>query len=72
MEDFIKERIEICRNCPIMRMTEDGMKCDERKYISPDGTKASFFKKDGWVRGCGCICRIKARTFSNHCVAKKW
>lgn len=55
-----------------MRMTEFGMKCDDRKYISPDGTQGSFFKKDGMIRGCGCICNIKAKNPNNHCVAGKW
>lgn len=47
MEDFVKQRMEICRNCPIMRITEFGMKCDDRKWISPDGQQSSFLKKDG-------------------------
>ena len=47
MEDFIAKRLEICSNCPIMRQTDLGMKCDNRKWISPDGTQGSFFKKDG-------------------------
>lgn len=72
MESFIEKRIEICRNCPIMRMSEWGMKCDDRKWISPDGTEGSFFKKDGWKHGCGCIIATKAKNPSNHCVVNKW
>lgn len=68
----IKERIEICKKCPILRTTEYGMVCDERKYISPDGKEASFFQRPGWKKGCGCIITIKARNDDNHCVVGKW
>lgn len=67
-----EERVTICKNCPLGRSTEFGLKCDDRKYISPDGTQASFFKKEGWIRGCGCMCVVKARNPNNHCIAKKW
>lgn len=53
-------------------MTEYGMKCDERKWISPDGTKSSFFKKLGWKKGCGCMLNSKVKNPNNHCVCGKW
>lgn len=55
-----------------MRMTEYGMKCDDRKWISPDGKEGSFFKKDGWKHGCGCIIPMKAKNPSNHCIVGLW
>lgn len=72
MEKFAEERLEICRNCPIMRMTEYGMKCDDRKWISPDGKEGSFFKRDGWKKGCGCMLQYKVKNQTNHCVAGLW
>lgn len=72
MDRRVEERVAICRRCPLMRMTEDGMKCDDRKYLSPDGTQTSFFKHEGWTKGCGCLCAIKARNPNNHCVAGLW
>jgi len=72
MEKFVEDRVVICRNCAIMRMTEFGMKCDDRKWLDPINNIASFFKKDGWVKGCGCLCAKKAMNPNNHCVAKKW
>jgi len=72
MEKFVEKRLEICSNCPIMRITEYGMKCDDRKWISPDGKEGSFFKKDGWKKGCGCILNYKVRNASNHCVIRLW
>ena len=55
-----------------MRMTEYGMKCDDRKYVSPDGKEGSFFKKDGWKKGCGCMLQFKAKNINSHCVCGKW
>lgn len=67
-----QERINICRNCPIIRQTEFGLKCDDRKWISPDGKQGSFFKKDGWKRGCGCLIAQKSRNSNNHCIINLW
>ena len=53
-------------------MTEFGMKCDDRKWISPDGTQASFFRRDGWRRGCGCFLNSKTRNPNSHCICGKW
>ena len=73
MEDFAEKRLEICRKCPICTIdSEFGMKCDERKWISPDGTQSSFFKKDGWKKGCGCILQFKVRNINKHCVIGLW
>ena len=72
MEKFVEDRLAICRNCAIMRKTEYGMKCDERKWLDPVNNQSSFFKHDGWFRGCGCYCSRKASKISNSCVAGKW
>ena len=72
MEDFATKRLEICKNCPISRMTEFGLKCDDRKWISPDGKQGSFFKKDGWKRGCGCLISQKSKNPNKHCIIGLW
>lgn len=73
MEKFVEERLEICKKCPIMRLDPDfGMRCDSRKWLSPDGKQGSFFKHDGWHKGCGCICERRAENINNHCVCKMW
>ena len=71
MEDFITKRLEICSSCPIMRQTDLGMKCDNRKWISPDGTQGSFLRRDGWKKGCGCYLASKTRNINQHCVVGK-
>jgi hypothetical protein len=49
------ERKSICEKCPLYKIDKvHGPICDSNKYISPDGTKWSWFRKDGYVRGCGC------------------
>lgn len=55
-----------------MKMSDFGMKCDERRYISPDGKQVSFFKRDGWIKGCGCYLSRKAANINNHCICGKW
>lgn len=72
-ESLSKERLEICKKCPLYK--EDptrGPICDSNKYISPDGTKWSWFKKDGYVRGCSCGLKNKTKNYRNHCIISKW
>lgn len=72
-EELSKERLEICKQCPIYK--EDplrGPTCDSNKFISPDGTKWSYLKKDGYVRGCSCRLASKTRNPNNHCIISKW
>lgn len=71
MEKFIEDRIAICQKCAISRMTEFGLKCDERKYLNPETNESSFFKKDGWKKGCGCLIQVKIKNSNNHCPANK-
>ena len=72
MEKYVENRIEICKKCALARSTEFGLKCDDRKWLDVANNVASFFKKNGWIHGCGCICNIKAKNPNNHCVAGKW
>lgn len=72
MEKFVEERLSICKQCAIMRLTEFGMKCDDRKWLDVENNVSSSFNHDGWIRGCGCYCSRKATKLTNHCVADKW
>lgn len=31
MDDYVNERKKICKECAIMRLTDFGMKCDNRR-----------------------------------------
>ena len=72
MDNILEKRLDICKNCAIMRITEFGMKCDDRKWLDPVNNVCSFFKKEGYIKGCGCYCNKKASNPANHCIAKKW
>lgn len=73
MEKFAEERLEICKKCPLWyEDPEFGPRCNGKKYISPDGKEASFFKHDGWHKGCNCLLKIKTQGVTNHCIIKKW
>lgn len=72
MEKFVLDRLEICKKCAIMRTTDLGMRCDDRRWLDPINNVASFFKKEGWKKGCGCYLLSKTKNPSNKCPAGKW
>lgn len=73
MENFAEKRLKICKNCAISKIDDEwGLQCDSRKYINPTTNEASWFKKEGWVKGCGCILQYRCANINNHCVAGKW
>ena len=70
MKEFsIEERLAICSKCPIF--TLDG-RCNYKLWINPDTNEVSTYAKPGYIRGCNCIIKVKARNQYNHCVAGKW
>lgn len=66
----IDERLAICNNCPIYDPL--GGRCNSNLWINPDTDEVSTYAKIGYVRGCNCVLRIKARNPHNHCIAGKW
>lgn len=71
-QELYNERIEICKKCPLYK--EDKIRgpiCDSNKFISPDGIKWSWFRKEGYVRGCGCAL-TKAKNPKNRCIIGLW
>lgn len=72
MDDYVNERKKICKECAIMRLTDFGMKCDNRRWLNPETNESSYFKHDGWVKGCGCDIDIKVKRLGNHCPGNKW
>ena len=72
-ELFAQERLEICKKCLLYK--EDAIRgpiCDSNKFISKDGAKWSWFRKDGFVRGCGCGLKRKVKNPNNHCIINLW
>ena len=72
MKNVVNERMKICIDCPLYKETKDGPICDPKKYMSPDGSDWSYFKKDGWKSGCGCHLNKRTANLSNHCNHGKW
>ena len=73
MEELISKRKAICEECPLYKVDKFyGPVCDSSKYISPDGKVASYFKKDSWVKGCGCHMKHKWANAKSKCVVGKW
>ena len=66
----INERISICEKCPIYNPI--GGVCNPNLWINPDNNEVSTYAKIGYIRGCNCIIKVKARNIHNHCVAGKW
>lgn len=67
------ERKSICEKCPLYKIDKlHGPICDSNKYISRDGTNWSWFRKDGYVRGCGCHLNSKWRNVKNRCIIGLW
>ena len=67
-----KERLEICKECPIFIQTSYGPVCDSKQWISDDGTTSSTSAKSGYKRGCGCRLTAKTTLKDNHCIVNKW
>ena len=72
MADLLEERLAICKQCPLWKVDDFyGPVCNSAKYIAPDGKESSYFKKAGYVKGCGCRLQHKASNPMNHCIVKK-
>ena len=64
----IEERLAICRKCPLY----SNDRCNSRLWLNPDTNEVSTYARPGFVRGCNCVMKFKARNPNNHCVAGKW
>ena len=72
-QNLYDERKSICEACPLYKLDKlYGPVCNSNKYISPDGTKWSWFRKDGYVRGCGCHLSGKWKNAKSKCIIAKW
>ena len=72
LDELINKRLDVCKVCPLYKDTPNGPVCNPSKYISPDGEDWSYFKKDGWVKGCNCLLKNKTRGLNNKCIVGKW
>ena len=71
LEQSIEERLAICKKCPLYNELRGG-RCNSNLWLNPETNEVSIYARIGYVRGCNCIVKIKARNPKNHCIAKKW
>ena len=71
-EELMKQRLKICEKCPLYIKTVYGWVCDSSRYINPETEETSELDLYGWVKGCGCVIKAKARLKDNHCIINKW
>ena len=71
-EDLYSERIAICRQCPIKKDDEIfGEMCNNRRWMNPNTGEVSYIPLDGYVKGCGCKIKLKAKLKTEKCPAGK-
>jgi hypothetical protein len=72
-EDLYKQRLSICEKCPIFVKDKLlGMICSNKLWINPETNEVSEVFKNGYMKGCGCMIRLKGRLINEHCIIKKW
>ena len=64
----INDRLAICNKCPIY----NNGKCNSKLWLNPDTNEISTYARPGFIRGCGCILKVKVRNINSHCIAGKW
>ena len=69
---MLEKRLEICKQCPLWKETINGPICNPNKWINPQDGKSSYFPKDGYVKGCGCLLERRVLNNDAKCVANKW
>lgn len=72
-EDLAKERLAICKECPLYKETPMGAICNPRLYISEENkTDYSDRPKIGYRKGCSCRLNAKVRLSHSRCIVGKW
>lgn len=71
-KDISEERLKICKNCPLYQVRFGEEICNPKLYLNPETNDVSNEKKDGYIKGCGCLLRSKTAASDSHCIADKW
>ncbi len=66
----INDRLRICLECPIYSPSNG--RCNSKLWINPDTNDVSTTAKNGYIRGCNCVVKIKMKNKNAHCIAGKW
>lgn len=72
-EDMATTRMEICKRCPLLKMTEAwGPICNPDLYLNTETMEATDRPVEDYGRGCGCRLNAKTRDKQSHCPNKLW
>lgn len=71
LSDIASKRLEICKACPLYTEKKSGAICDSKKYMNAEGDW-SYFKKDEYKPGCGCVIEYKVSILDTFCPHHKW
>lgn len=64
--ELMNKRMEICKKCPLYKMTSVGPLCNSALYMDPEG-RVSAAPLSGYKRGCGCRLNAKTRLDRARC-----
>jgi hypothetical protein len=67
---MIEHRSNICKKCPICDL--DKWVCSSKLYLNPDTNEVSNKEKQGYIKGCGCLLKMKIPNINKHCPTGKW
>lgn len=70
-EELYLKRVKTCEKCPLYSEKYGGY-CNPKLWINPNTNQISEIEMLGWIKGCGCRIRAKARNKNNHCILNKW
>jgi hypothetical protein len=66
-------RMTICKKCPLYtERISGGPVCSSYLYIDPKTDEISLKRKEGYVKGCGCVIASKIKSKEAACPADKW
>lgn len=71
-QDLSKERLAICKECPLYTNTSFGPICDSKKCYNVTLNHVKSYLDDGYVCGCGCRLKAKSTLVNAQCVLNKW
>lgn len=72
-EQLYKERIAICRTCPLYKSNSMfGPQCDGSKCLDLKTGEVTHIPGKGRVCGCSCYLDKKTRVKEAKCVLNKW
>lgn len=71
-EKLSKDRMDICRACPLLENTNLGYVCSSKLYLDLETGIAHAEAKPATIRGCGCRLSAKTRLIDAGCPANKW